>query len=91
MFVCVTVCGEAGPRWVCVPEGRLQSGQEPGGSQAHPAHEGWRDQTHSNAPQHTHTHGIKMNTFARCKRAVVFFRHLTWNQGSCGKVSSTPL
>lgn len=47
LCVCVTVCGEAGPQWVCVPEGWLQPGQKPWGSQTHSPHEGWRDQTHS--------------------------------------------
>ena len=64
MFVCVTVCGEAGPQWVCVPEGRLQPGQKPGGCQTHPAHEGWRDQTHSNAT-HICTNTLKLKDNSR--------------------------
>lgn len=55
MLFCVAVCGEAGSWWVCIPEGRLQPGQKPGSSQTHPSYEGWRNQTHSNSIQFSHT------------------------------------
>lgn len=70
--VCVTVCREVGPWWVCVPEGRLQPGQKSGGSQVHPAHEGWRDQTYSTFPQHAHIRAI--HTLRTLSELLFFFQ-----------------
>lgn len=87
---CAPVRGEAGPRWVCVPQGRQQPRQEPGGCAAHPPHEGWRNQTHR-TPLGSNPHIRMRNGFSGGFNVSVFSRRPTWSAESSGKVSSTLL
>lgn len=95
-YLCGPVCGEAGPRRVCVPQRWQQPRQKPGSGETHPPHERWGDQIHCMllnklVPLFAFFFFIIKNIFISIQMCNCLLRHQTWRPGSCGKVSSTPL